>query len=101
MFVCGFGSRHSRIVVDNGEVKIYVFLPERDRVLGLRVFTARMGPPLGVSKPWISLESSFTVRVVNAMDGHWIHMAERCGVSPVPLLEWRQLRRVMFRGLEN
>ena len=70
-FVCGFGSRHGRTVVDS-EVKIYVFLPERDHVLGLRVFTARMGPPLGVSKPWIFLESSFAVRVVNAMDGHWI-----------------------------
>jgi len=46
-YLAGFDSRHNRTVVDNGEVAIHVFLPGCDRVLGLRVFTARMGPPLG------------------------------------------------------
>jgi len=45
-YLAGFGSQRNRTVVDS-EVATYVVLPERDRVLNLCVFTARMGPPLG------------------------------------------------------
>ena len=69
-YLAGFGSRHSRTVVDNGEVAIDGFL------LSVTAFWVHVrSPPEGVhhwtSKPWTSVKSPFAVRVVNVNHDGW------------------------------